>query len=149
MAAARWTTGLSLRGMEAWPESAFGDHVHVRGNFFADLHADVLRLAVFQENAAAFVDGVARGDFVPVLVHGEEHAGCAVGFFVAFGEEDDVAIEAHAGAFELDEDGEIGGEHAFVVNGAAAVEVAVFDDRAEGIYCPFGFVHADDVEVSH
>ncbi len=128
---------------------AFGDHVHICGNFFADLHADVLRLAVFQENAAAFVDGVAGGDFVPVLIHGEQHAGGAVGFFIAFGEEDDVAIEVRAGAFQFDEDGEIGGEHAFVVNGAAAVEVAVFYDCGEGIFGPFGFVHADYVEVSH
>ncbi len=84
-----------------------------------------------------------------MLVHGEEHAGSAVGFFVAFGEEDHVAIEARAGAFELDEDGEIGGEHAFVVNGAAAVEVAVFYGRGEGVHGPFGFVNADDVEMSH
>src|SRR5580692_4392768 len=44
--------------------SALGDDVHIRRNFFADLHADVLRLAVLEENAAAFVDGVAGGDFV-------------------------------------------------------------------------------------
>ena len=48
-----------------------------------------------------------------------------------------------------DEDGEIGGEHAFVVNGAAAVEVAVFYGRAEGIHRPFGFINADHVEMSH
>ena len=92
MAAARCVTGLSLRGHGCVSGSSFGDHVHVRGNFFADLHADVLRLAVLEENAAAFIDGVARGDLVPVLIDGEYHAVRAVGLFIAFGQEDHVAI---------------------------------------------------------
>ena len=60
-----------------------------------------------------------------------------------------VAIQARAGAFESDEHGEIRGQHAFIVDRAAAVDVAVFDHAAEGIDGPFRFIHADDIEMGH
>ena len=149
MAAARWVTGLSLRGIEAWPEVPLAITFTFAGTFSLTCTPMYCGFAVFHKDAAAFVDGETRGDFVPMLVHGELHAGRAVGFFVTFGEEDHVAVQARAGAFQLDEDGEICGEHAFVVNGAAPVEVAVFYDRGEGVHGPFGFVHADNIQVSH
>ena len=63
---------------------AGGDYVHVDRNFFCGLDAYVLNFAVGDDYAAFFVDGVGCGDFVPVLLDGENHAVIAAGFFVAF-----------------------------------------------------------------
>ncbi len=46
-------------------------------------------------------------------------------------------------------DFEVGGVHAFVVNGAAPVNVAVFDHGAEGIHGPLVAFNADNVQVRH
>ena len=133
MAAARCTTALFFVGIEAWPGCAGGDHCDVAGHFFGGLNADVPDFAVFHDGFAAFIDGEAAGDFVPVLLDGEFHSVLAAVFFVGFGEENHVAIQVRAGAFQGDEGGEVGDERTFIVEDAAAIDDAVFYDAAEGI----------------
>src|ERR1700721_16377 len=121
---------------------------HVYGNLFAGLQGDVLHLAVFPEDDfAAFVQGKTRGDFVPILLDEHLDAGVAELLLVGSAQENDVAIDVYVAALEGDERGEIRGEHAFVVEGAAAPDVAVLDDATEGIHGPFSAVHADNIHV--
>src|SRR5690348_3980244 len=128
---------------------ARGGDGDVDGNFFSGLDADVLDFAVFYDDAAFFIQGEAGRDFVPVILDGELNAEFAALLFIAFGEHDDVAIEADVGALERDENGGVGDDRAFIVDGDAAVEIAVLDDAAEGIFLPFRAIHADDVEMRH
>ena len=129
--------------------NAGGNHVNIDGNFFTRLHGHVLHFAVFLRVVATFVDDVTCGDLVPVFFDGHFHSVYAAGFLVAFGEVDHVAIEAGAGTFQRNEHGEIRDRHRFVVDGAAAIQIAVFHDGAEGIDGPFCFVDADDIEMAH
>ncbi len=106
----------------------------VYGNFFGGLQSDVLDLAVLPEDdLAALVDGETGGDFVPILSDDHFHAGIAELLFVGSAEKNDVAIQVNVAAFEGDEGGEIRGEHAFVIERAAAPDIAVLDHAAEGI----------------
>ena len=50
---------------------------------------------------------------------------------------------------ELQEDGQVGGVHALVVDGAAAVQVPVLGRRRERIDRPLAALHAHHVEVAH
>ena len=83
-------------------------------------------LPSFDAHLAIFIDGKSAGDLVPMLFDGKLHAELAAIFFVAFREENHVAVEPRSGALQGDQHGEIGDRHAFVVNRAAAVDVIVF-----------------------
>src|SRR5271169_3829900 len=113
------------RGMAGGPAR---DDRDVHRDFFAGLHGDVFDFAVFKDDAAAFVEGEAGGELVPILGNEDADAGFSALLFVGGREEDYVAVNARVGALESDEGGEVSGEHAFVVDRAAAVHVAVFND---------------------
>ena len=100
-------------------------------------------------NVAAFIDGVSAGDLVPVFFRRELHAEFAAVLFVAFGEENHVAVEPRSGTLQSDQDGEIRDGHALVVNRAAAIEIVVLDHRAKGVDGPLGFVDAHHIQVTH
>ena len=91
----------------------------------------------------------AGGDFVPVFFDGEFHARSPPSSSSPSARKITSRFRRAPERFSCDEHGEICGEHAFVVNRAAAVEVAVLHDAAERIDGPLRFVHADDVEVGH
>ena len=54
-------------------------------------HLDVYKRQ-FQNSMAAFVERETRGNFVPVLFDGKFHPELAAGFFIAFGQENNVSI---------------------------------------------------------
>ncbi len=104
-----------------------------------------LALAVFQQHAPAFVQGIGASNFVPVFLDYRLDADGAALFFVVGGQEDDVAPQPRACALQLDHGGEVRGEHALVVDRPSAIEVAVTDDRAERIHRPLGWIDTDGV----
>src|SRR5215469_17053278 len=107
--------------------------IDVDGNLLAGLHADVFHFAIFHDHPAAFVQGTAGGDFVPILGDDHAQAGVAKLLFIGGAQENNVAIQMHAAAFEGDERGQVGGNHTFVVNRTAAPEITSLDDPSEGI----------------
>src|ERR1700719_122134 len=126
-----------------------GDHVDADRNFLASLHGHVLYFAAFENVVSASVESITSSNLVPVFFDRHFHPVRAAGFLVAFRKVDHVAIEAGVGAFKCDENRKIRDCHTFVVNLAAPIEVTVFNDGAEGINAPFGFVDADDSEMAH
>src|SRR5437879_8963259 len=131
--------GIVLARLRAMPGGPAGDHLDIHGDFFAGLHAHVLHLAVLDFHPAAFIDGEARGDLVPVLVDHEVHAKLTALLFIALGQEDDVAVQTNSGALERHHDRQVGDDHAFVINRAPAVEVPFLDDRPKGSTLHFSF----------
>ena len=72
--------------------------------------------------------------------------GC-VGLFSGLGEEDDIAIERHAIAFQEQHDHQVGGQHRLVIDGSAAPYIAVLDDCTEGFDRPLLRLDPDDIGV--
>ena len=106
-----------------------------------------MHFAIFDENVASLIDGIAGGKFIPIFKRQDPNAGISASFFIGCSEEDYVAIEMCRGALQCDEGGEIGGEHAFVVDGTPPIHIAVFDYRAKRINGPMRFVGGDHVHM--
>ena len=76
----------------------------------------------------------------------DTHAG-RVGLLAGFGEKDQVAIEGHTGAFHQQEHHQVGGQVVLVVSGAAAPDIAITQNRSEGIHRPLVALHTNDIGV--
>ena len=127
---------------------AGGNEAYAAGNLLGGLNLNVLELAVLADGGAPFGDADFGVDVGVVLVDQERNAHGGGAFFAGLGKEDDVAIER--GALTLDEDDrhQRGGEIVFVVDGAAAVDVAAFAVGRERPIDPFLGVDVDGVGVA-
>src|SRR6267154_4174311 len=140
--------GVVFGGNRSVACGAFGDYGNVDGNLLAGLYGNVLGLAVFGDDFAAFVDGITGGEFVPVPGDQRFDASFSASLFIRGGQKDYIPIEASARTFQCEEAGQVGSQHGLVVNGATTVHVAVLHDRAERVHRPAGTLGANDVHVS-
>src|SRR5262244_4457841 len=81
------------------------------------------------------------------LVGDPLRAEAATRLLVGGGEEDEIALEGHAGAGDGQERGELHDARGLHVEGAPAVDVAVAEEAAEGIYRPVALVRVYDVNM--
>ena len=70
-----------------------------------------------------------------------------VGLLAGFGQEDQIALERHAGPLDEQERHQVRGEVVLVVGRAPAPDIAVTQDRSERIHRPLVALHTDDVGV--
>src|SRR6267154_2195532 len=95
--------GVVFGGNRSVACGAFGDYGNVDGNLLAGLYGNVLGLAVFGDDFAAFVDGITGGEFVPVPGDQRFDASFSASLFIRGGQKDYIPIEASTRTFHRDE----------------------------------------------
>ena len=118
-------------------------------DLFQGLDRRELDAATLARRIATFGKTVFAVDLSEVLIDHELNADSRGAFFASFEQHDDIAIQRHVVALEQQQRDERAGDVVFVVDGAAAVDVATVTLGAERRKRPFLRIDVDGVGVRH
>jgi len=124
-------------------EKARPRHLFRRGDL------NELHLSIGFSYSTAFVQRELASDLVPVLAHDEVHTHLRISLLTRFGQENHVAVKGHFQAMQQHYHLQTHGGHAFVIHGAAAVDITVFDGAGEWVHRPPTPLDTHHVEMSH
>ena len=128
---------------------AVGDEADAVGDFLRGLDAGVLDFAAGAHHPTALGEAELGVDLGQVLAHHELDAELHVPFFTGLGEEDDVAVEGDLAALEQQHRHERGRDVVFIIDGAAAVDVAALAGRGERAVFPLLRIDVHGIGVRH